>query len=490
MLIVGGGATGLGAAVDAASRGYRTALIERGDFAGATSSRSTKLIHGGLRYLRSGDVRLVREALHERSILLRNAPHLVHDRAFVLPAYSAIEAAYYAAGLTAYDLLAGRTELPRSRIVSAATALSLFPALRRKHLRAAIVFHDAQFDDARLAIALARTACARGAAVANYVRATGFAYGTDGRISGVTALEPESGAQFTVRAAAVVNATGVFADNLRALDNPSAQPLLALSRGSHVVVSGEKLLGAAAALLVPKTSDSRVLFAIPWYEHVLIGTTDVPVGAPTVDPRPSAAEITYILGTANRYLDTRLAEDDIRATFAGLRPLVKQGVLTTVALSRDYAIDVSASGLVTIVGGKWTTYRVMARDVIDVAARAAALTPAPSQTEFMPLHGANGSDASAIRRAIEADPSLGQRLDPRLPYTRAEVVLAVRDEMARTVEDVLARRTRALVLDVAAARACASTVAALMAAELGRGAAWADREIVMLRRGEPPTSPP
>jgi glycerol-3-phosphate dehydrogenase len=494
VLIVGGGATGLGAAVDAAARGYRTALIEAEDFASGTSSRSTKLIHGGVRYLQRGNIGLVREALHERTVLRRNAPHLVSDLAFAVPAYHPFELAYYGAGLTAYDVLAGRTDFPRSRVVGPVRACALVPALARDGLRGAVVYHDGQFDDARLAVALARTADDRGAVVANYVRALSFTYDANGRISGALALDRESGAELTIRARATINACGPFADRVRALDEPAAPPLLAHSRGSHIVVRAEAFGPATAALLVPKTADGRVLFAIPWHEHVVIGTTDVPVPEPGPDPHPSGDEIAYILATVNRYLDTPLHRRDILAVFAGLRPLISGSATSTAKLSREHLVDVSRSGMVTITGGKWTTYRIMARDAVDAAMRTARLTPTPSQTEYLPLHGAlalvpaddsvrvYGTDATAVAEIAARDTSLGTRLDPRLPYTGAHVVYGVRAEMARTVEDVLARRTRALFLDAAAARACAPRAAALIAAELGFDRVWIEAQLAHFDR--------
>jgi glycerol-3-phosphate dehydrogenase len=500
VLILGGGATGLGAAVDAAARGYRTALIEAEDFASGTSSRSTKLIHGGVRYLQRGNIGLVREALHERTVLRRNAPHLVNDLAFVIPAYHSFDVAYYAAGLTAYDLLAGRSDFPRSRVFGPVRARALVPGLAPHGLRGGVIYHDGQFDDARLAITLARTAAERGAAVANYVRAVSFTYDADGHISGALAVERESGARLTIRARATINACGPFADAVRALDEPAAPPLLAHSRGSHMVVRADALGTPTGALLVPKTADGRVLFAIPWHEHVVIGTTDVPVSEPDPDPHPSDEEIAYILATVNRYLATPLRRRDILATFAGLRPLISGSATTTAKLSREHLVDVSRSGLVTITGGKWTTYRIMARDAVDAAARTARLTPAQPQTEYLPLHGAlgpipadenvrvYGSDATAIADLADGDTSLGTRLDPRLPYTGAQIVYGVRAEMARTVEDVLARRTRALFLDADAARASAPRAAALIATELGFDRSWIDAQVshfdrVSTRRG-------
>jgi glycerol-3-phosphate dehydrogenase len=488
VLVVGGGATGLGAAVDAAARGYRTALIEAEDFAKATSSRSTKLVHGGVRYLQQGDIGLVREALRERTALRANAPHLVHDLAFVVPAYARTDVAYYGIGLKLYDLLAGRSGFPPSRVVSRKRAQELIPALAADGMRGAVVYSDGQFDDARLAITLARTAVDRGAAVANYVRAIGFRYeGT--RVAGVQAVDRESGRELEIRARTVINATGIFVDALRALDDRGAAPLLTYSRGSHVVVAAEALGGASAALLVPKTRDGRVLFAVPWHEHVVIGTTDIPAPHAELDPVPTQTEVAFILETVNRFLAKHLAESDVRAAFAGLRPLVNRKATTTAKLSREHVIDVSASGVVSITGGKWTTYRKMAEDVVDVAAQRGGLPRKPSPTATMPLHGAThdgaagdalrvyGTDADAIVSLGKHDAALRARFHHRLPYTRAEVLYAARAEMARTVDDVLARRTRALFLDTEAARESAPAVAALLAEALGRDETWQTQQV-------------
>ncbi len=497
LLIIGGGATGLGAAVDASARGYRTALIEAEDFAAATSSRSTKLVHGGVRYLRAGNVGLVREALRERSALRHNAPHLVDDLAFVIPAYRRFDVLAYAAGLAAYDMLAGSTDFPRSRLVSSSHAQELVPALAPAGLRGAVVYHDGRFDDARLALALARTAVDRGAVLANYVRAMTFIRGPHQRITGVTAVESESDEQLTIRARVVINATGIFVDGIRALDDPTARPLLTHSRGSHVVVAADALGGTDAALLIPKTVDGRVLFAIPWHNRIVIGTTDVPAGEAVLRPHPSADEVTYLLATVNRYLIEPLEQRAILATFAGLRPLLRHGGRTTAQLSREHLVNVSPGGLVTIAGGKWTTYRKMAQDVIDVAARSAGLAAARSSTDRLHLHGFTspssnagacapaddamrvyGSDAAEVLALVSGDATLGELLHARLPYTCAQVVYGVRAEMARTVDDVLARRTRALFLDRAAARESAPRVASLIAAELGRDRAWESEQVL------------
>jgi glycerol-3-phosphate dehydrogenase len=461
LLIIGGGATGLGAAVDAAARGYKTALIEAADFAKATSSRSTKLIHGGVRYLRQGNIALVREALHERTLLHRNAPELVHEMPFIVPAYGFLDLAYYSAGLKAYDALAAGSPFARSRLLSPRTAKAHIPSLNVDRMRAAIMYSDAQFDDARLAIALARTAFDRGAALANYVRADAFVV-DDGRVRGAIAVDGESGERFAISARGVINATGIFADDIRRIDDPQSRPLLAFSRGSHIVLPSSALGEAATALLVPRTSDGRVLFAIPWHDHTLAGTTDIPVDGAELEPRATDAEIAYIIATINQYLSRPISESDVLSAWAGLRPLrhpeLVEGrrAVQTARLSREHAIEVSSSGLVTIVGGKWTTYRKMAQDVVDVAAREAGLTAAACPTADLRLH------------CYEP---------PLLMSMEARVTLAADEEMARTVEDVLARRTRALFLDAKAARDQAPSVATALARRLGRDATW-EREQV------------
>ncbi len=483
VLVVGGGATGLGAAVDAAARGYRTALIEAHDFAKATSSRSTKLVHGGVRYLAGGQFTLVREALAERNNLFKNAPHLVGDLPLLVPAARWFDVYYYAAGLKLYDVLAGRSQLPRSRILSAVESITRIPGLKRQGLQAAVEYHDGQFDDARLAISLARTAVDHGATIVNYTRAVKFLYQRE-RICGVLAVDDESGQELEIRARVVINAGGIFADAVRALDSDAHPKLLSHSRGTHLVVSREALGTPTHAIMVPKTSDGRVIFALPWHDHVVIGTTDIATTDITLDPSATQQEIAYILQTINPYLEQPLAQRDVLAVFAGLRPLVNRLAAPTAKLSREHLVAVAPSGLITIAGGKWTTYRKMAQDVVDVAAARGGLAKAPSPTEELALHGASserkpedplrvyGNDAAAVLALADEQPDLRTPLHPRLPYLGAEVVFAARHEMARTVEDVLARRTRALFLDVEAARECAPGVAELLASELHRNRQW------------------
>jgi glycerol-3-phosphate dehydrogenase len=486
VVIIGGGATGLGAAVDAISRGYKTALVEAADFANATSSRSTKLVHGGVRYLQQGDVGLVREALHERSALRRNAPHLVSDLGFLCPAYRWHEAPYYFAGLTLYDVLAGASNFGRSQFLTAKRTLERSPALRKRGLRGSIRYHDGQFDDARLAVALARTAIDRGAVVVNYARAVGLER-SGARVAAVRVRDEEGSGEATVRGRAFVNATGIFTDEMRRIDNAEAHPLLSLSRGSHLTLAHEVFQGEDA-LLVPKTDDGRVLFVVPWHGRVIVGTTDIAEPSPSLDPVPTSDEIDYMLTTASRYLERPLERSMVTAAFCGLRPLINRNAATTAKQSREHLIETSMSGLVSIAGGKWTTYRKMAEDVIDAAREVGGLAAAPSTTVNMPLHGANGdaarpglpnplalygTDQSAIAALIAEDPALGKPIHPALPYTCAEVVFAARHELARTVDDTLSRRTRAFFVDLRASVESAPMVAQLLARELGHDDAWA-----------------
>jgi len=467
VLVIGGGASGLGAAVDAAARGYRTLLLEQHDFAKGTSSRSTKLIHGGVRYLKQGDLSLVLESLRERGRLLRNAPHLVHALPFIVPAHQAWEKIYYGIGLKLYDRLSGGWSLGHSRIISREETLQHLSTAAPEKLHGGVRYFDGQFDDARLAICLAQTLSDLGGVPLNYARVTRFMKDNE-RITGVVAQDIESGNEFEVRARVVVNATGVFTDAVRHLDEAQAPPLVTASRGAHIVVDRSFLPGDSA-LMVPKTTDGRVLFAIPWHEHIVIGTTDSATNDLSLEPRPLATEIEFLIENAGRYLARAPSVSEIRSAFVGLRPLVKSSVRNTTKLSRDHTIMVSHSGLVTLTGGKWTTYRKMGEDAIDHAAKVAELEARPSHTADMPLHG---TDAESLRELVNANPTSNALLDPRLPYRVAEVIHAARHEMARTVEDVLARRTRALFLDARAAIDMAPQVAAILRLELNRDANW------------------
>lgn len=490
LIVIGGGATGLGTAVDAAARGYRVALVEAHDFAKGTSSRSTKLIHGGVRYLEQGRVSLVREALRERRILLANAPHLVHSREFLVPAYARWDRAFYGLGLTVYDLLAGRQALSRSRILGLDETLELVPTLRRAGLRGGVVYRDGQFNDARLAIALLMTLHDLGGTAVNSLEVMGFRYRRR-RIAGVEVRDRETGESIRLESRGVVNATGVFADTIRSLDQPGVRPLLRPSRGVHVVLD-RAFLPSDAAVLIPRTEDGRVIFAIPWEGKTLLGTTDTPTHAADIEPPPTPADVDYLLHHAARYLDPAPTRADIRSAFAGLRPLIgSEDVGSTSGLSREHHVEVSESGMVTITGGKWTTYRRMASDAVDRALIAAGLEPRPAATENLRLHGwvetpdprdryrEYGADSPSLHRLERERPELAGSVHPRLPLTGAEVVWAARREWARTIEDVLARRSRALFLDAAAALESAPTVGQILARELGRGDDWIRRQVAL-----------
>jgi glycerol-3-phosphate dehydrogenase len=479
MIVVGGGATGVGVAVDGASRGYRVLLVEQSDFGKGTSSRSTKLIHGGVRYLEQGNIPLVMEALKERGLLARNAPHLVRNLAFVVPNYDWWEAPFYGLGLKLYDLLAGKYGFGHSRLLSREETLRRLPTIRTEGLRGGVTYFDGQFDDARLLIHLAATAAAHGAVLLNYSRVTALGKSADGFIDGVSFQDMESGEQFAARAKVVINATGPFADKLRLQDDPSADPIIAPSQGIHLVFD-QSFLSADSAIMVPRTSDGRVLFAIPWNGHTVVGTTDTPVPEPVLEPTPTEQEVDFILETASLYLARKPTRADVLSVFAGIRPLVRSAQSgSTAALSRDHTIRIDPSGLITICGGKWTTYRRMAEDCVDQAAVIARLPERACRTADLPIHA---FDEAAVEALVQQDSSLAAPLDPALPYTGAQVVWAAREEMARTVEDVLARRTRALFLNARAAMAMAPHVADLVAHELGRDDHWKHAQVDAFRQ--------
>ena len=489
VIVVGGGCTGIAAALDAAGRGYRTLLVERGDFTSGTSSRSTKLIHGGVRYLRQGQVQMVYGALRERERLRRNAPHLVDSLPLIVPAYRWWERPYYGVGLMAYDALAGRRGLGRSRVVGGRECARRVSTLRRRSLHGGVLYHDGQFDDSRLGWTLVRTAANFGAVAVNYTEAVGL-HESRGRVRGVRLRDRMGGNEWTALGAVVVNATGPWADALQTMDEPNIDSGVVLSRGAHIVVSSAFLPGNTA-VLVPSTDDGRVLFAIPWHGHVVIGTTDVPVAAPSGEPVATSTELDYLIDHAGRYLTRPLARSDILAAWAGLRSLAAVGGSAgdTAALSRDHAVSVSRGGLVTVVGGKWTTCRKVAQDTVDVAAEVGGLSPAHSITAHLRLHGYSrrravlapwrvyGTDARAVRALEAEDERLAGLMHPSLPYRLSQAAWAARHEMAVRVEDVLARRTRALFLNARAAMAAAPEVARVMAAEQGRSQRWATVEV-------------
>ncbi|HMI05351.1 MAG TPA: glycerol-3-phosphate dehydrogenase/oxidase [Pedobacter sp.] len=488
IIIIGGGATGLGTAVDAASRGYKTLLLEQSDFAKGTSSRSTKLVHGGVRYLAQGDVALVYEALHERGLLLKNAPHLVKDQEFIIPCYSWFSKIKYLIGLKLYDLLAGKSGFKGSSLLSADKVLSAIPGLKRGSLMGGVSYSDGQFDDARLALNLAQTASEYDGVLLNYMKVTGLTK-NNGEVDGLSAVDMESGKGYQLQAKVIVNATGVFVDDILKMDTPASRPIVRPSQGAHIVLD-QSFLRGDSALMIPKTSDGRVLFAVPWHGKVLVGTTDTPLDEHSLEPRPLENEIEFILETAGNYLAKKPARADVLSAFAGLRPLAapQKNTNSTKEISRSHKLIVSQSGLITIIGGKWTTYRKMAMDVVDQAIALGKLKKEKCVTADVKIHGympemqtgslaLYGSDAAGVKELMESEFGLDARVHPEYGYVKAEVVWMVRNEMARTVEDVISRRMRLLFLDARAALKMVPAVAAIMAGELGQDDQWIDAQI-------------
>lgn len=488
IIIIGGGATGLGSAVDAASRGYKTLLLERFDFAKGTSSRATKLVHGGVRYLAQGNIKLVMEALKERGILLKNAPHLTRIQPFILPAYSLWEKFMYGTGLKIYDLLSGKLSIGKTKFLSRKTISEKLPALEIKNLKGGVLYFDGQFDDARLALCLAQTASEQGAATLNYMEVTDLRK-ENGVVNGVYAEDVLNGREYELKAKVVVNATGVFVDDILQMDDENQPAIVSPSQGIHLVVD-KKFFPGTDALMIPKTDDGRVLFAVPWQSEIIIGTTDTAIREIDFEPRALETEIEFVFRNINRYLNSGITRRDIKAVFAGLRPLVKApGQKNTAMVPRDHVIAVTKSKLVTITGGKWTTYRKMGKEAVDNAVFAGKLPRKACVTETLPLYGAKslpekddllfsyGSCANDIYALMKAQPGLSEKLHNSYPYTKARVVWAVRNEMAMTVEDVLARRIRLLFLDAQAAIDAAPATAALMAKEMGKDERWITREI-------------
>ncbi len=449
IVIIGGGATGVGCALDAASRGLDVLLLEQHDLGKGTSSRSTKLVHGGVRYLRQGNISLVREALRERGILLKNAPHVVHKQDFIVPCYSLWQKLFYGVGLKIYDLLAGKYSLGRSRILSRAETLQMLPNVSKYGLSGGVLYTDGQFDDTRLLIDMAVTASEHGAALLNYAAVRSLTKDFDGKIIGAQFEDVLSGEKFVVNAKSVINATGAYCDPIRKMSDASAQPVITFARGSHIVIDARFLPGNAA-MMIPKTSDGRVLFCIPWLGHLLVGTTDVPCETAALGEIPTDDEIDFLLETAGAYLSEQPTREDILSRFAGVRPLISRGgTANTAKLSRSHELFVDGPGLVTITGGKWTTYRRMAEEAVDAVIKVGGLNAGKCITETLPIKG-------PIRTA-------GERLHPDLPYTHEDVVRAIRDEMAMSHEDVLARRTRAQFLNERAASELVPMVEEIMA---------------------------
>lgn len=487
VLVIGGGATGLGIALDAVSRGYKTVLLEQSDFAKGTSSRSTKLVHGGVRYLAQGDVGLVREASVERGLLQQNAPHLVKNQTFIIPIYSYWDRVKYTIGLKLYDWIAGRLSLGASVFISKQKTIEALPDINSKGLVGGVLYHDGQFDDSRLAINLVQSIVEKGGYAINYTKITGLIK-ADNKIEGVIAEDVETGKQYEIKAKSVVNATGVFVDGVLKMDNPDAPKSVVTSQGVHIVLSRE-FYSSSHALMIPKTSDGRVLFAVPWHNEVVVGTTDTPVGEPTLEPRALEKEIDFILKTAEAYLVKKPSRSDVLSVFVGLRPLAapKEGTQKTKEISRSHKIIISPSGLFTIIGGKWTTYRKMGEDMVNSIEKHLGWQLTKPATVHLPIHGSSkttdwadpfyfyGSDATLIKQKING--TNGRWISESLKIHEIQVHWAVENEMARTVEDVLARRTRALLLDARESIRICQQIAEIMAGDLGKNDAWVDEEV-------------
>lgn len=489
VIVIGGGATGLGIALDAASRGYKTLLLEQSDFAKGTSSRSTKLVHGGVRYLAQGDLLLVMEALHERGLMIKNAPHLISDQEFVIPVYNLWDAVLYTVGLKFYDILAGTLSLGKSYFINREKTISRLPLIKSEKLKGGVVYHDGQFDDARMAIALAKACIDHEAVVLNYFRVTGLLKNEKGRINGVAVKDLIAGKELNLNARLIINSTGVFADNIIRMDNPASKPYIRPSQGIHLVLD-KTFLESNSAIMIPKTDDGRVLFAIPWYDKVVVGTTDTPLDIINLEPVALESEINFILQTAQRYLVKPPKREDILCIFAGLRPLAADpdNPMATKEISRRHKIILSPSQLLTVTGGKWTTYRLMAEETIKKAIKAGILPKRKCLTSRLKLCAPDfdytssrlhiyGDQSTEIEQIINDRPELGIPIDMRLPYTRAEIIWICRREMPLTLEDMLARRTRALLLDARASSEIAPEVASIMAGEMGFDERWQQEQI-------------
>lgn len=488
LIIIGGGATGVGTAIDAASRGYQALLLEQDDFAKGTSSRSTKLIHGGVRYLQQGNLSLVLEALEERGLLLENAPHLVHNLQFIVPNYEWWQGPFYGIGLKLYDVLAGKKGFGASHLISLEKTIEHLPTIETRELRGGVIYHDGQFDDARMVIHMVRTAEEQGATLLNYFKVTALTK-KNSQVNGVIAQDQESGKEYELKTKVVINATGVFCDTIRHLDDTNSTNIIQPSQGVHIVLD-KTFLPGNSAIMVPHTKDGRVLFAIPWHDRVVVGTTDTPMNKIQLEPRPLKEELKFLLTHAARYLSKDPTPEDVLSTFAGLRPLVKTDEkANTAVLARDHMLSISTSGLMTITGGKWTTYRKMAEETVNQAAILGQLEQKPCVTRNLHIHGYHknaekfgdlalyGADAPMLQNLLRENPKFQKRLHPKMTILAGEVIWAVRHEMAQNVEDFLSRRTRALLLDARRSMEMAPKVADLMAQALHRKKSWKEEQI-------------
>lgn len=496
IVVIGGGSSGLGVALDASSRGYDVLLLEAEDFAKGTSSRSTKLVHGGVRYLAQGDIFLVFEALRERGRLLKNAPHLTRSQPFVIPIYTWFDLLQYTVGLTIYDWMSARLSLGGSRFLSKEKTLEAIPTINPDGLKGGVLYYDGQFDDARLALSIAQTSASLGATVVNYARVSGLLKDEQGKISGVTFKDTETEESFEVQSKAVVNATGIFVDDILQMDKPTGKHMIAPSQGVHIVLD-KKFLPGAHAIMIPKTSDGRVLFCVPWHDKVVVGTTDTPRDQPEMEPRALETEIDFILETAQANLAMKPTREDVLATYAGLRPLAapQEEGKSTKEISRSHKVVTSSSGLFTMLGGKWTTFRKMGEDAVNKVMKTVGLPRTQTGSIDQRLHGYTqevfsssdpmtlyGSDRAAVEALIASDPMMSESLHPAYPYVTGQVVWAVRNEMARQLDDVLSRRLRVLLLDTEAAMIMAPIAAEVMAKELGRDETWVKDQLEKFER--------
>jgi glycerol-3-phosphate dehydrogenase len=490
IVIIGGGATGMGIAVDAASRGFKTLLLEQSDFGKGTSGRSTKLVHGGVRYMAQGNISLVYEGLKERGLMLKNAPHLVRNQKFIIPAYSLWDILIYTIGLNLYDLLSGKLGFGRSRLMSGKETIQALPELNKNGLKGGVLYHDGQFDDTRMLVSLAFTCSDHGGSVINYMKVDGLIK-ENNRVTGLKVTDLEGHSDYFVRAKTIINAAGVFADEIIQLDTPGTDRQIRPSQGIHIVLDRD-FLKSDYALMVPGTSDGRVMFAVPWYNRVVIGTTDTPVDQISLEPKALREEIKFILETTGQYLDKQPSEEDILCIFAGLRPLAApQGKgKRTRDISRRHKVTISSSGLITIVGGKWTSYRKMAEDAVNEAIKTGQLPLRKCITSCLQIHGYDdhilagsnpcspyGADLSQVEKIESESEEFKGFISERLQIKKSQIIWAVREEMARTVEDALARRTRALFLDARESMNIAPETARIMAKELGRGEEWISSQL-------------
>lgn len=490
VIVIGGGSTGLGIALDSVTRGYKTLLLEQLDYAKGTSSRSTKLVHGGVRYLAQANISLVREALKERGLLEKNAPHLVKNQTFLIPNYKWWEGIYYTLGLKVYDFLAGKLSLGASKHVSKNETIRKLPTIYKTNLKGSVSYQDGQFDDSRLAVNIAQTAIEQGASLLNYFKVKHLVKSEDNQVTGVVAIDQETKTEHQFIGKVVINATGVFADDILQMDKPGGKKKIQPSQGVHLVFD-KSFLPSEDAIMIPKTDDGRVLFAVPWHDKVIVGTTDEMVDKHTAEPNATEKEVDFILETFNRFIDKKATRSDVKSIYAGLRPLAApdNDAGKTKEISRGHKILVSDTGLLSITGGKWTTYRKMAEDTLDKAIELGVLPRQICVTEDLPIHGAMkttardnhlyvyGSDQDLLHQLIKEDPSLGAKLHPDLDYLEVEVLWAARYELARTVEDVLARRVRILFLDAKTSIDIAPKVAHILAKELNKDKAWESDQV-------------